>query len=393
MPDLADPAEKTVFNSIRTGNRVRRVKLLVFAHTPPPHHGQSYMVQLLLAGLERSGDIQCFHVNSRFSDDLKDIGRVRLEKIALVFKYCFQAIALRFRHGVRCLYYIPASPSRAALYRDWLTMALCRAFFSTVIYHWEAAGLAEWLEQRGAAWERVVSRWLLGRPELSVVLAEYNRRDADYFRSRRTALVPNGVPDPCAQPPPRESAAALPEMFNVLFIGLCTREKGIFDAVEAVAFANSRDTNSRFRLLVAGGFWIEEEKAAFERRASELRFADGSPQVEYRGFVSDKAKQMLFEESDCLLFPTYYSAESFGIVLVEAMAHGLPVITTRWRMIPELLPAGYPFVVQPQAPAEIAAALLRLRAEGTQWNLRQHYLDNFTERHFVEKMKAALLSV
>ena len=26
------------------------MKLLVFAHTPPPHHGQSYMVQLLLAG-------------------------------------------------------------------------------------------------------------------------------------------------------------------------------------------------------------------------------------------------------------------------------------------------------------------------------------------------------
>ena len=26
------------------------MKLLIFAHTPPPHHGQSYMVQLMLAG-------------------------------------------------------------------------------------------------------------------------------------------------------------------------------------------------------------------------------------------------------------------------------------------------------------------------------------------------------
>ncbi len=351
------------------------------------------MVQLLLEGLERSGDIQCFHVNSRFSDDFNDIGRVRLGKIALVFKYCFQAIALRFRHGVRCIYYIPASPSRAALYRDWLTMAFCRPFFSTLIYHWEAAGLGEWLEQRGAAWERFVSRWLLGRPELSVVLAEYNRQDADSFRSKRTAVVPNGVPDPCAQLSSRQRAAARPEMFNVLFIGLCTREKGIFDAVEAVALANRRDANSRFRLLVAGGFWIEGEKVAFEERVNELRFADGSPQVEYRGFVSGKAKETVFEESNCLLFPTYYNAESFGIVLVEAMAHDLPVITTRWRMIPELLPKGYPFLVRPQAPQEIAESLLRLRAQGNQWNLRRHYLDNFTDRHFVEKMKAALLSV
>ena len=350
------------------------------------------MVQLLLEGLARSADIQCFHVNSRFSDDFKDIGRVRLGKVALVFKYCFQAIALRFRHGVRCIYYIPASPGRAALYRDWLTMALCRPFFSTLIYHWEAAGLAEWLEQKGTAWERLVSRRLLGGPELSVVLAEYNRQDAHYFRSKRTAVVPNGVPDPCAQLSSRQRAAP-PETFNVLFIGLCTRAKGIFDAMEAVALANNRDPNSRFRLLVAGGFWIESEKVAFEKRVSELRFPDGVSQVEYRGFVSGKAKDALFEESDCLLFPTYYDAESFGIVLVEAMAHGLPVITTHWRMIPELLPKGYPFVVQPQAPLEIAEALLRLRAQGCQWNLRQHYLDNFTELHFIEKMKAALLSV
>jgi glycosyltransferase involved in cell wall biosynthesis len=350
------------------------------------------MVQLLLEGLEKHKRIECFHVNSRFSDDIEDIGRVRFGKIALVLKYCWQAIALRFRHGVRCMYYIPASPSRAALYRDWLTMALCRLFFSKLVFHWEAAGLAEWLEREGKRWERVVSRWLLGRPELSVVLAEYNRRDAEYFRSRRTVVVPNGVPDPCALSSPKGSPDVV-DTFNILFIGLCTREKGIFDAIEGVALANGRDASRRFRLLVAGEFWLEQERVVFEKRVAELRFPDGSPQVEHRGFIRGKPKQALFEESDCLLFPTYYSAESFGIVLVEAMAHGLPVITTTWRMIPELLPDGYPFVVRPQAPAEIAEALLRVRTRPSEWDLRRHYLDNFTDRHYLDKMEAALLSI
>ena len=57
------------------------MKLLVFAHTPPPHHGQSYMVQLMLQGF--GGDarrrpanagsprgIDCYHVNARFSRSL-----------------------------------------------------------------------------------------------------------------------------------------------------------------------------------------------------------------------------------------------------------------------------------------------------------------------------------
>jgi glycosyltransferase involved in cell wall biosynthesis len=145
--------------------------------------------------------------------------------------------------------------------------------------------------------------------------------------------------------------------------------------------------------LVAGGFWLEEEKLALEKRIAELRFPDGTPQVEHRGFVSGKAKHALFEESDCLLFPTYYNAESFGIVLVEAMAHGLPVITTNWRMIPELLPKGYPLIVRPRAPTEIADALERVRSRPAEWNLRKHYLENFTDRHYLDKMEAALLSI
>src|SRR6185436_2325548 len=73
----------------RTKKPARRMKLLVFAHTPPPHHGQSYMVQLMLEGLggdhrqrkksdpPRPGDvhgIQCYHVNTRLSKRLEDIG-------------------------------------------------------------------------------------------------------------------------------------------------------------------------------------------------------------------------------------------------------------------------------------------------------------------------------
>jgi hypothetical protein len=75
------------------------------------------------------------------------------------------------------------------------------------------------------------------------------------------------------------------------------------------------------------------------------------------------------------------------------MAHGLPFITTNWRMIPEVLPDGYPGVVEPRAPQQISACL----AEALGWDffepLRKHYLAHFTAAEFSRKMKAALLSV
>ena len=110
------------------------MKLLVFAHTPPPHHGQSYMVQLMLAGFggdrrrqaqpatdggpTRGLGVECYHVNARLSKKLEDIGEMRLGKFVLLLGYCLQAIWCRFRYGVDTFYYIPAPGKRSALYRD-----------------------------------------------------------------------------------------------------------------------------------------------------------------------------------------------------------------------------------------------------------------------------------
>ena len=106
------------------------MKLLVFAHTPPPHHGQSYMVQLMLEGL--GGDwlkvdskedpggglgISCYHINARLSRTSQEIGGFQPNKLFLLLGYCLRAVNCRFRYGIDSFYYIPAPSHRAALYR------------------------------------------------------------------------------------------------------------------------------------------------------------------------------------------------------------------------------------------------------------------------------------
>ena len=134
------------------------MKLLVFAHTPPPHHGQSYMVKLMLDGF--GGD--CAPANGAvagrsasnvttstrgFRRALEDIGEFQGAKILLIFWFIVcRRSGCRFRHGVKNFYYVPAPGKRVALYRDWLVMLLCRPFFKKIILHWHAAGLAKWLE-------------------------------------------------------------------------------------------------------------------------------------------------------------------------------------------------------------------------------------------------------
>ena len=406
------------------------MKLLVFAHTPPPHHGQSYMVKLMLDGLggdrrhlapgaRPPTDIECYHVNCRYSDHFEDIGSVRLEKMWLVLRYCIEAIWCRFRYGATAFYYVPAPGKRAALYRDWITMLLCRPFFRHVIYHWHAVGLGDWLAREGHWWERRLTHWLLGQPILGIALAIPSMRDALWFRSQHVEVVPNGIPDPwpdyeTAVRPRREARLAArsellagrspavegragdesdPTVLRVLFLSHCTAEKGLFDTLDAMAMANQtlRKSGARWsmHLTVAGLFVNKTDEAAFHRRVAE---EDLAGTVTYAGFVSGEAKSRLLLECDTLCFPTFYGAESFGLVLVEAMAAGMNVVATRWRANADVLPIDYPGLVPVHAPEKIAQCLIRTFARDAS-ALRDYVLQNFTVLQSMEKLHAVLRSV
>jgi len=398
------------------------MKLVVFAHTPPPHHGQSYMVQLMLEGL--GGDVrrrksseplplgvECYHVNARFSRSLQEVGEFQGTKILLIFWYCMQAVWLRIRYGVTNLYYVPAPGKRVALYRDWLVMALCRPFFKNIILHWHAAGLAKWLETATNIGSRTTTYRLFRPVDLSIVLSRYNFADAEKLLSRRIRVVNNGIPDPCPNfdaslrsvrqerfaERRRILAGEIPAValtVNVLFLAHCTREKGIFAAAEAVVRANqelvARKLPMQLKLAVAGNFVTYNEKAEFERLLEDPLYAMA---VKYHGFVGGERKNQLLREADLFLFPTCYLGENQPVNLIEAMAFGVPVVTTRWRSLPEMLPPDYPGLVNGQDAGEICAAILRVLSERSGERLRGHFLERFTlERHLAD-LAAAIRSV
>jgi glycosyltransferase involved in cell wall biosynthesis len=363
------------------------------------------------------GEIECYHVDARVSDALEDIGSFRVGKLFLLLRYCVEAIWCRLRYGVRAFYYVPAPGKRAALYRDWLVMALCRPFFRDFVYHWHAGGLGDWLERDGTWVERKITHWLLGRSKLGLALAIPSMRDALWFLSQRVELVPNGIPDPCPDfaetvrplrlarlearrqllagqslaPELRAAAGGQPEVFRVLFLANLLRDKGIFDAIDAITLANARlaaeGRGLSMHLTVAGAFPEGGEAKEFYER---LKRPDIAGMVEYAGFVGGAEKAVLLRTCDCLCFPSYYHAESFGLVVVEGMAAGMAVVTTRWRALPDLLPEAYPGLVPIRQPAQVAAALLAALTEDAT-SLRATFMERFTEIVHLQHLQNALL--
>ena len=362
------------------------MKLLVFAAIPPPVHGQNVMVAAMLDGLRARSEFEVFHVNPQLSATAADIGRWRPGKLVSLLRACGRALALRARHGPMSLYYVPAPGKRAALYRDWLVMLLCRPFFSRVIFHWHAVGLGDWLTRRATGPERWLTKLLLGRVALSLVLAPELAEDAAVLRPRRTLVVPNGIPDPVSGS--AEGTPKLPSArCELLFLGAGSHEKGLFRTVAAVNAANARKPGG-FRLTFAGAFVSKADETAFRAAAA---YSDGA--IRHAGFADETAKKHLFAHSDAFVFPTTYPHEGQPLVLLEAMAHGLKIVASRWRAIPGMLPADGVWLVDPNVPEELPNALLAAAdAPADPMVPRRHFLAHFTLEKHVDRLAEALLS-
>jgi len=134
------------------------------------------------------------------------------------------------------------------------------------------------------------------------------------FPKLRAAVIPNGVDVP-AELTPIGSDREL----RLLFIGRLDPIKGIENLLTACSMLPIY-SDMVWRLTIAG--W---GKPAYVAEIKKQIVALGlNERVKMVGEVLGDAKKKLFENSDVTLVPSY--TENFGIVVAEALAHGIPVI-------------------------------------------------------------------
>ncbi len=133
-----------------------------------------------------------------------------------------------------------------------------------------------------------------------------------------------------------------------LFLGTGYARKGLDRALRAFAVAAA--SRPELRLLVVG---YDSGRATFEREATRLGVA---PRVRFLGGRRDA--EACYAAADLYVLPTRY--DPFASSTLEALASGLPVVTTATNGASELLSlAAGSVLADPDDPAELAAALLR----------------------------------
>jgi glycosyltransferase involved in cell wall biosynthesis len=131
----------------------------------------------------------------------------------------------------------------------------------------------------------------------------------------------------------------------LMFLGRLERVKGAHTAI-AVARATGH------RLILAGNVSpLEDERAYFENEIMPM--IDGD-QIQYVGALNDKEKNYYLGRAKALIFPIEWN-EPFGMVMVEAMACGTPVIGFARGSVPEVVAEGITGFVVKNTDEMIAA--------------------------------------
>jgi glycosyltransferase involved in cell wall biosynthesis len=339
---------------------------------------------LLGSPLARSFEI--VHVDTSDRRGVRNIGRLDVGnvRLALVHGVRFATTLVRSRAEV---VYVPVSQNTLGFARDALFLVPALLWGVPIVLHLHGGGYGDFVRTAPGP-----VRWLLrlvfGRATRVIVLGESLRAMlGDMTPAERIAVIPNGVADTGAR-----TAARVPDgTMRILYLGNLIPGKGYVELLEAVQ--TLLDEGLDVAVTFAGGI---ADGGVHERALASVRY--GEERIRFAGTVEGDAKRDLLATADVLALPSYYDNEAHPLVLLEAMASGLPVVSTRHAAIPEIVADGESgILIEPRSVSGLVTALRRLtehpaerRAMGNAG--RRRYEEMFTIERWTERMAELLES-
>jgi glycosyltransferase involved in cell wall biosynthesis len=215
------------------------------------------------------------------------------------------------------------------------------------------------------------------RCEFHVAISEVVRREIAFFADQPAKLrvIPDGI-DPSvftlpAGPPGRKK--------QILFVGIIRPVKGVDVLLKALRFLVDRGRDER--LVLVGESFYPAYRREYERlRRMSLELGLGE-RVEFAGGkpIDELVRHM--QESAVLVLPS--RKESLGMVLVEALACGTPVVATRCGGPEDIVNDRVGILVPPEDPAALADGIERVLTRANEYSpsaLRAYAVEKFSWR-------------
>lgn len=361
-------------------------KIILLGKLPPPYIGPAVATNILLKS-KLSEIYRLIHLDTSDHRDINTLGAFDLKNIVLPFwQYC-KLVYFLMKHRPRAVY-IPSAQTTVAFLRDIPYILISKIFGKKVICHLRGGNFLNWYQGAGR-----IMRWMVRRiqkmVDAQIVLGDCLIEMFTPFMPReKIFVVPNGgdfsVIDRRAENKGKNV---------VLFLANFVRSKGVLDVLHAALIVFREHPNVEF---IFAGCWVDKET-----QLEFTRFLDDHPElpVTVLGPISGAEKFALFATADIFVFPTYYVNEGHPWVILEAMAAGLPIISTNHGAICEIVVDGVNgYLVEKKNPGQASEKLNKLISDPALLikmgaASRHIYEQKFTENKMVENISRCFDSV
>ncbi|MES2317538.1 MAG: glycosyltransferase family 4 protein [Pseudomonadota bacterium] len=305
-------------------------QVIMLGPAPASRGGMASVVATLLAHGYEDG-------NCRFIATQVDGGRARKAAQAAI---AFVHVLSLFLAGRIALLHMHVA-SGSSFWRKAGFMAMARLFGCPVLFHLHGGQFPAYIDRQLTGWRQRLALALIRQSAAAFALSDAS---AAWLRARCQLAQVEVFPNPVAAwfGPARQPGR------DVLFLGRLEESKGVFELLRAFAAAALPGA----RLVLAG----EGEGAAVSALAAQLGIGAS---VVLPGWVDQRQRAGLLASAAVLVLPSYQ--EQMPMVLLEAMAAGIPVIATSVGAIPEMLAHGKCGILLPVKDTEqLAASILRI---------------------------------
>lgn len=207
--------------------------------------------------------------------------------------------------------------------------------------------------------ERFVLRAVISRADSIRISTEHFSRDSLFggISQNKISIIPFGIDVNKFNPVEGEKKTVF------LFVGRLSRTH-YFKGVELLlrAFKSVLEKNGGAELLIVGD---GDERKNYERVAEKLHI---SRHVTFLGAVSDEELPGVYSRASCFVLPSTDTSETFGLVLLEAMASGVPVIASRLPGVDSVVSDGYSgHLIEPGNETELVNAMNDAAVRKNEW--------------------------
>ena len=304
--------------------------ILFIVPLPPPVHGSSMMSMYIKKSKLINDNARCDYVNLSTSRSIDEIQKFSIKKIfRFLYSYLKTFIYLVTRRYDTC--YLATSCFGIPFLKDGPFVLMCKLFCNNVIIHFHNKGMKEYSSKPFYKW---IYKLVYKRTTV-ILLSELLYDDVKgIIKKEQVRICPNGIPE-LINSPKMESKKNNP-IPTILFLSNLIESKGVICLLDACKIL--RDQGCEFICNLVGG---ETKEINIERINKEISNRGLDAYVFYKGRAYGLEKERYYNNADIFVFPTYYAQECFPVVLLEAMQHKLPCISSYEGAIPKIIEDGY----------------------------------------------------